>query len=159
MTQTVPINSGGGPGLRSITAMLVAALVSCGPTLSDRPTDFVGDGSVEVAILCGNSGVGPAEGDATWLKSTVRADLSVKVDWAGVTLVTRGVKVVRRAAGRVVKASGGASQRTVTYWAVSTVPEGSEGVGFGPIEVRYRTAGGEAKSFSYGDCPLVVKAG
>jgi hypothetical protein len=139
--------------------MLSVMLASCGPTLSDRPTDFMGDGSVEVAILCGNAGVGPTQSDSTWLKSTIRADLNVKVDWAGVTLVTRGVKVVRRAAGRVVKVSGGVSQRTVTYWAVATVPEGSEGVGFGPIEVRYRTATGETKVFSHGDCPLVVEAG
>ena len=58
-----------------------------------------------------------------------------------------------------MKVSGGASQRTVTYWAVATVPEDSEGVGFGPIEVRYRTAKGETKVFSHGDCPLVVEAG
>ncbi|HCH65224.1 MAG TPA: hypothetical protein DFR83_20635 [Deltaproteobacteria bacterium] len=144
----------------SLVGMVASVLaLSCGPSLSDRPSDFVGDGAVEVAILCGKSAVGPTQGESTWLKSAVRAKLSVKVDWAGVTLVTRGVKVVRRAAGRVVKTPEGKSQRTVTYWAVSTVPAGSSGVGFGPIEVQYRTADGELHTFTYGDCPLEVKGG
>ena len=133
--------------------------LSCGPSLSDRPSEFVGDGAVEVAILCGQSSVGSTQKDSAWLKSAVRANLSVKVDWAGVTLVTRGVKVVRRAAGRVVKTPEGKSQRTVTYWAVATVPAGGSGVGFGPIEVQYRTADGELHTFTYGDCPLEVKGG
>lgn len=143
-------------GVRPSVMGVALWALACGPSLSDRPTDFVGDGAVEVAIICGKSKVGPTQSESTWLKSAVRANLSAKVDWAGVTLVTRGVKVVRRAAGRVVKTAEGKSQRTVTYWAVSTVPPGSDGVGFGPVEVQYRTGDGTLHSFSYGDCPLVV---
>lgn len=140
---------------RAITVVLGVA--GCGPSLSDRPTDFHTDGGVEIAILCGDTTVGPTQSKAAWIKSTVRVGGGVEVDWPGVTLVTRGVKVVRRAAGRVVEAGGGRSQRTVTYWAVSTVPAGTDGVGLGPVEVRYQTASGERKVFKHGSCPLVVE--
>ncbi len=142
-------------GLTSAT--LAAVGISCGPSLSDRPSDFHGDGNIEVAIICGDTTVGATQSKAAWIKTTVRADEDVEVDWAGVTLVTRGVKVVRRAAGRVVGAGGSKSQRTVTYWAVSSVPAGSAGVGFGPIEVRYRSSEGGTTVYRHGDCPLTVK--
>lgn|GEM_PF-3687113 len=135
---------------------LFCVLTGCGPSLSDRPTDFSGDGSVEVAVICGDTTVGPNQSKAAWIKTAVRANSQIEVDWAGVTLVTRGVKVVRRAAGRVVSSGAGKSQRTVTYWAVSNVPAGTSGASLGPIEVRYRLPNGTTKVYKRGDCPLTV---
>ena len=154
--QRAPQPSG---GRRAVPVGLVGALVlwsGCGPSLSDRPTDFQGDGQVEVAVLCGDETVGATQSKAAWIKTTVRAEQGVEVDWPGVTLVTRGVKVVRRAAGRVVAGGGGKSQRTITYWAVSSVGAGTDGVELGPIEVRYRTSTGALKVYTRGACPLTV---
>lgn len=131
-------------------------LVGCGPSLSDRPTDFHGDGAVEVAVICGDSTVGATQRDAAWIKTVVKARPGVDVDWPGVRLTGESVKVVRRAAGRVIELSSGDLQRTVTYWAVATAPSGSDAA-FGPIDVRYKKRGSsQVRAFSFGSCPLTV---
>jgi hypothetical protein len=66
------------------------------------------------------------------------------------------VKVVRRAAGRVIDIPDGKKQRTVTYWVVSTAPKGSI-ASLGPVEVRYKRGGGKTQIYSRGECPLTVK--
>ena len=144
------------PVAMTATALLFITGIGCGPSLSDRPTDFRGDGAVEVAIICGDTKVGSTQRDAAWIKTAVRGYHGTTVDWPGVRLTTRGVKVVRRAAGRVIDIPGGKKQRTVTYWAVSTAPKGSSAA-LGPIEVRYKRGGGGEQSFSLGECPLTVK--
>jgi len=131
-------------------------LGSCGPSLSDRPTDFKGDGVVEVAIICGDETVGTDESKTAWIKATVRSGMHVDVDWSGITLVSRGVKVVRRAAGRKVSIEADKYQRTVTYWAVATGSAGESGAELGPVEVRYRTGAGGFQTFGQGKCPLQV---
>ena len=97
-----------------------------------------------------------ANQDAAWIKTAVRALPGTTVDWPGVRLTTRGVKVVRRAAGRVVELPDRKQQRTVTYWVVATSEPGA-GAALGPIEVRYKRGGGEVRSFTKGECPLLVK--
>ena len=129
----------------------------CRTSLSDRPDDFVSDGSVDIAVLCSGERVGAAQKHAAWLKAVVRAAPGVQVDWAGVSVTTVGVSVIRRAAGRVVESPGTPTQRTITYWAVATQPPGSTGVMMGPIVVRYRTESGEVRTFQSGECPLVVE--
>ncbi len=134
----------------------VGTLAACGPSLSDRPSDFHGDGQVEVALICGDTAVGPTQSGSAWLKAVVRAPSDLQVDWTGITLVTHGTKVVRRAAGRNVDVGDRQTQRTVTYWTVSTVEAGAKGAALGPIQVNYQLPGGVARTFEYGHCPLTV---
>jgi len=106
-------------------------------------------------VICGDTTVGPAQSEAAWIKTAVRARPGTEVDWPGVRLTTSGVKVVRRAAGRVIELPGGDLQRTVTYWAVSTAKSGSPAA-LGPIDVRYRRGSEGIQSYSRGSCPLTV---
>ena len=135
--------------------VLFLSLVGCGPSLSDRPTDFHGDGAVEVSVICGDTTVGAKQSDAAWIKTVVKARPGAEVDWPDVRLTTEGVKVVRRAAGRVIELPNGDLQRTVTYWAVATASIGSA-ASFGPIDVRYKRKMGEVRNYSHGECPLTV---
>ncbi len=141
----------------AVGAAFLGGLGGCHTSLSDRPSDFESDGFVDIAVLCSGDSVGAAQKQAAWLKTVVRAAPGVQVDWAGVSITTVGVSVIRRAAGRVVEAAGTPSQRTITYWAVATNPPGSTGATMGPILVRYRTETGEVRTFQAGECPLVVK--
>jgi hypothetical protein len=111
---------------------------------------------VEVAVICGDETVGTKDSQTAWIKATVRSGMHVDVDWSGITLVSSGVKVVRRAAGRKVSIEADKYQRTVTYWAVATGADGVDSAQLGPVEVRYRTGGGGFQTFRHGKCPLQV---
>ncbi len=135
---------------------LALALAGCGPSLSDRPSDFKGNAEVQIAVLCGGETVGGTESDAAWIKTTVRAQEGVAVDWAGITVSAQNARAVRRAAGRVSDVEGGGEQRILTWWFVAAPVDGSRAASLGPVAVDYSVPGGSLRMES-GHCPLKIR--
>lgn len=129
---------------------------ACGPSLSDRPDDFKGDGHVSVGTICGDTTVGGTQSAAAWIKTAVRSRAGVNVDWSGVTVYVDGVSVVRRAAGRVSDIEDGQKQRIVTYWAVAKGGKPGDEAMLGPLVVRYKVDG-QLRSYEAPGCPLIVE--
>lgn len=136
--------------------LVCGGLVGCGPSLSDRPSDFQGNGELEIAVLCGGETVGATESDSAWIKTTVRAPRGTEVEWGSITVSGRNARAVRRAAGRVTDIENGGKQRILTWWFVSAPVGSSREASLGPIAVDY-TAGGTKSRMEHGHCPLVIK--
>ena len=128
----------------------------CGPSLSDRPSDFKGTHDLKIAVLCGDKTVGATESDSAWIKVSVRSTEAVTVDWPGISVAGRNARAVRRAAGRVTDLPEGGHQKIMTWWFVSAPVDGAGDATIGPVSVSYTGPKGGVRVES-GVCNLKLK--
>ena len=147
------------PALRR-AALLGAALLGatgCGPSLSDRPSDFVHRGPVALAVLCSDDELSADPTDAGWVKAVVRGPKDAGIQWESIAVRGTGAKAVRRAAGRVTEQPGGQEQRILTWWFVAEPAGGAVAGQMGPVTVKVVTAQGE-QTVEGPACPVRLRA-
>lgn len=135
---------------------LCLGLTGCGPRLTDRPTDFQGDNSVQIAVLCSDPTLKRGENAGMWIKTIVRAEPGVEVDWTNITVRTLNVDVVRAAVGRVSRGAKGTQYRINTYW-VTARDTTSAQARVGPIEATYTSGAGRRVTVASAPCPLALR--
>lgn len=115
---------------------LALGLGACGPSLMDEPTEFTGDETLSVGVLCSTDVASP--GEQVWAKFAVRHADGVTPNWQAETLEINGGLIRRRAAGRDVKLDDGTWKRFETYWIeVPANARPGSTVEIGPLTVPY----------------------
>lgn len=141
---------------RRVAVALCAAALGCGPRLTDRPTQFVGDNSVQIAVLCSDASLDRDEAAGMWIKTIVQAQPGAEVDWANITVRTLNVDVVRAAVGRVSRGKDGVQYRINTYWVSARPGQAAEGR-VGPIEASYVGGAGRKVTVQSEPCALTLR--
>jgi hypothetical protein len=136
--------------------LLLSGLAACGPNLMDEPTEFTGDTSLSIGVLCSTTSV--SVGEQMWAKFATRHAEDVVPMWGQETLEVKGGVIKRRAAGRDVQKADKTWNRFETYW-VEAPREAQSGdrVQVGPLTVTYSRGGKTRRRHISGVCLAEVK--
>ena len=143
------------PAFVPATALLCA---SCGPRLTDAPTEFVGDRHGRVATLCGAQEMKAGDDGDFWVKFLTQHDPEWSVDWSDGKLTLAGGSVKRKALGRPTRQEDGMWARFETYW-VRANPDRKAGdtITVGPLTHVISKKGQGTRRVESAYCVVVVK--
>ena len=144
--------------IRTVKALLLLALGAsgCGPNLMDEPTEFTGDTSLSIGVLCSATSVAP--GEQIWAKFATRHADDVVPIWGQETLEVKGGVIKRRAAGRDVQKPDKTWNRFETYW-IEAPLDARQGdrVQVGPLTISYSRGGSTRRRHISAVCIAEVK--
>lgn len=136
--------------------LLVVGGVACGPNLMDEPTEFTGDTSLSIGVLCSTTSVAP--GEQMWTKFATRHAEDVVPQWGQETLEVKGGVIKRRAAGRDVQKADKTWNRFETYWVEAPLDaKPGDRVQVGPLTISYSRGGNTRRRHISSVCIAEVK--
>ncbi len=143
-------------GRFKVLLWLVLGGVACGPNLMDEPTEFTGDTSLSIGVLCSGTSVAP--GEQLWTKFATRHAEDVVPMWGQETLEVKGGVIKRRAAGRDVQKPDKTWNRFETYWVEAPLDaQPGDRLQVGPLTITYSRGGGTRRRHISAVCIAEVK--
>jgi hypothetical protein len=151
------------PGVLPVSLALFGALplgamaTGCGPSIMKEPTEFTGDDTAKVGVLC--SGTRITKGDKDfWVKFLVIHAEGWQAAWADGSLQVDNGVIRRRAAGNPREMDDGTWRRFETYF-VEPSPDAGQGetVTVGPLRYGLSSTSGGVRDLVSATCEATIK--